>query len=319
MGIRDFVDGITDLIRVVQLRNYFSNIDTKDTINTNKNIKLKKSIINNKLHIYKDFESEDYLVDGQDILKVKKELKEIGAVWNENKKSVVLSKDLLMNNVDKATLEKIKNDIKIEESKNINGICEKIINKDLELISENDKYKVIGYTKEIQKVLLNIGFNKIDNNYYIDKLKFKDIFPLDIQKVVDIKNNEYVEKVDNQKEKIVIKANIVDRNNSKNKKIIQFPITLLEFSRLKEELGANNLKISKINSNDNDINMIFQGKSNVADINTIHKFNVLSRCINEFNKEDLQDYKKILKIEGLKNINDYVECANRFKEEILER
>lgn len=320
MGVREFVDGVSDLVKIMQLRNYFSN--KEDISNKNivtKNLKLRQSILKDKLKIIKDYENE-YLVDGEDILKVKKELKEIGAKWNEVKKSVVLTRNSLTNNLDKEVITKIDNEIKKMQKEYVNKISEKIVNKELVMSLQEDKYKVVGYTREIQDILKNLGFSKINDNFYIDKTKFKMIFPENITKLVEINNNEYsVKSVDKLNEKIKINAIIVDTKNKTNNKEIELPITLVNFSKLKKELGTNNLKITKINSNDQDITDIFKGKSNVADINTIHKFNVLARRINEFNKENLQEYKEILKNEGLKNINEYVQCATQLREEIIER
>lgn len=323
MGARDFVDSMSELMRVMQLRSYFTekqeNENTSQQINTAN--KLKNSIMKNKINLYPTIDKQGFLVSGKDVLKVKKELKDIGAIWNEDYKSVELPKDSYINNIDKETKQKIEKDILEKQKLEMNTIRDKIMNKDLEMVSENGKYKVVGYTNDIQMILDNIGFEKNQSNYYIDKDKFKSIFTSEITKLVDIFNNEYsVESKQNEREfeekkTIRLEICIVDMNNKGNNKWIELPISRLNFNKKINEFNSDNLKITKVWSNDKDIQNIFKGKNNTADINTIHKFNVLTRKLNDLNNDKLQEYKDILKIEGLNNINDYINCANDLEQE----
>lgn len=325
MGARDFVDSMSELMRVMQLRSYFT--DKQENENTSQQIntanKLKNSIMKNKINLYPTTDKQGFLVSGKDILKVKKELKDIGAIWNEDYKSVELPKDSYINNIDKETKQKIEKDIQERQKIETNTIRDKIINKDLEMVSENGKYKVVGYTNDIQAILGNIGFEKSQSNYYIDKDKFKNIFTSEITKLVDIYNNEYSaeseqnknEREIEEKKNIRLEICIVDMNNKGNNKWIELPISRLNFSKAINQFNSDNLKITKVWSNDKDIQNIFKGKNNTADINTIHKFNVLTRKLNDLNNDKLQEYKDILKVEGLNNINDYINCANDLKQE----
>ena len=327
MGARDFVDSMSELMRVMQLRSYFTekqeNENNSQQINTAN--KLKNSIMKNKVSLYPTINKQGFLVSGKDVLKVKKELKDIGAIWNEDYKSVELPKDCYINNIDKETKQKIEKDIQERQKIEINTIRDKIVNKDLEMVSENGKYKVVGYTNDIQSILGNIGFEKNQGNYYIDKDKFKNLFTPEITKLVDIYNNEYCaepeqkqnenQKESEEKQKIRVEVCIVDMNNKGNNKWIELPISRLNFSKTISKFNSDNLKITKVWSNDKDIQNIFKGKNNIADVNTIHKFNVLTRKLNDLSDDKLQEYKDILKVEGLNNINDYINCADELKQE----
>lgn len=329
MGARDFVDSMSELMKVMQLRSYFT--EKQEIENNSQQIntanKLKNSIMKNKVSLYPTIGKQSFLVSGKDILKVKKELKDIGAIWNEDYKSVELSKDCYINNIDKETKQKVEKDIQERREIEINTIRDKIVNKDLEMVSENGKYKVVGYTNDIQSILGNIGFEKNQSNYYIDKDKFKSIFTPEITKLVDIYNNEYsaepeqkVNESQNQREseekqKIRVEVCIVDMNNKGNNKWIELPISRLNFSKTISQFNSDNLKITKVWSNDKDIQNVFKGKNNTADVNTIHKFNVLTRKLNDLSNDKLQEYKDILKVEGLNNINDYINCADELRQE----
>lgn len=327
MGARDFVDSMSELMRVMQLRSYFTEKqnDENSMQQINTTHKLKSSIMKNKLSLYPTTDKQGFLVSGKDVLKVKKELKDIGAIWNEDYKSVELPKDCYINNIDKETKQKIEKDIQERQKNELNIIRDKIINKDLEMVSENGKYKVVGYTNDIQLILNNIGFEKDKSSYYISKDTFKNIFTPEITKLVDIYNNEYVDesptkdieekKEHDKKEKIRLEVCIVDMKNKGNNKWIELPISRLNFSKTINEFNSDDLKITKVWSNDKDIQNIFKGKKNTADVNTIHKFNVLTRKLNDLSTDKLQEYKDILKVEGLNNFNDYITCADELKQE----
>lgn len=325
MGARDFVDSMSELIRVIQLRNYFTEkqVNESDLQQTNTINRLKDSIMKNRISLYPTIDKQGFLVSGKDTLKVKKELKDIGAIWNEEYKSVELPRDCYINNIDKETKQKIEKDIQERQKQELNNIRDKIIDKDLEMVSENGKYKVVGYTNDIQSILANLGFQKNQGNFYIDKDNFKAIFTPEITKLVDIYNNEYTaepetkgdESINQQKEKIHIELCIVDKNSKGNNKWIELPISRLNFSKIINQFNSNNLKITKVWSNDKDIQNIFKGKHHTADTNTIHKFNVLTRKLNDLSNEKLQEYKDVLKVEGLNNMNDYIKCADELKQE----
>ena len=324
MGVRDFLDNTSDLLKVIQLRNYFSeNTDNKQDEPKIKKNGLKDNILKGKVSLYPTKDKEGYTVSGENILKVKEELKSIGAYWNEENKSVEISNDSYMNNIDKETKLKIEKDIAEEFKRQVNVIREKVVNKDIDMVSENGKYKVVGYTNDIKDILQNIGCEKIDGNFYIDKELFKKAFTPEITKLVDIFNNEYKEPIakatntdtEQKREKLKVEICIVDMKNKGNNRWIELPISRLNFSKVTSELGSNDLKITKVKANDKDIQKIFGNQTFTADTNNIHKFNVLTRKINCLNDDKLQEYKSVLAVEGLSQINDFIKCADELKTE----
>lgn len=327
MGVRNFVDGMSELLRVMQLRNYFTSEEQNEKVKTSigSDDKLKKGILKGKITMQPTKDNENYLVYGDDVWKARQELKKIGAIWNEEKSTVSISKDSYINNIDMQCKMKIESNIAEEQKNAISTIRHKILNKEFDLVSEDGKYKVVGYTNDTKNLLETLGFEKDGVNFYIDKELFRETFDNELCRLVDIYNNEYqdIEKQENQiaeellpeKEKIRVEIFIVDMNNKNNNRWVELPISRLNFSKLLNEFNSNNLKITQIKSNDIDIQNMFANKNLNADTNTIHKLNVLTRQINELSDEKLQEYKSVLKIEGLNKISDYVRCANELKVE----
>lgn len=326
MGVRDFTDSMSELMRVMQLRNYFTQKQPESTSSSHtQNNKLKQNILKNKVNLYPTKDKQGYSVSGENILKVKKELKDIGAYWNEENKAVEISNDSYVNNIDKETKAKIEKDIAEKSKDELNIIRQKIINNDLNMISEGGKYKAFGYTNDIKDILENLGFEKLDGSFYINKQQFKELFSPEITKLVDIFNNEYTETTStpeekkSKTEKFNMEVCIVDRSNKGHNKWIQLPISRLNFSKLANEFNSNNLQITKIKSNDRDIQKLFEDKTFLADTDTIHKFNVLTRKLNDLSNDKLQEYKSVLTVEGLSNIKDFIKCADELKtEQIME-
>ena len=329
MGVRNFVDGMSEIIRIMQLRNYFTSEEHQEDKNKsfiNTNDKLKKGILKGKITMQPTRDNMNYLVYGDDVWKAREELKNIGATWNEEKTAVSISKDSYINNIDMQCKMKIESNIAEQQKNAINTIRQKILNKDFDLVSENGKYKIVGYTNDIKDILDILGFGKEGMSFYIDKDIFKDILDNELSRLVEIYNNEYqeteqqtttdiVEQQEEKREQIKVEACIVDINNKGINKWIELPISRLNFSKLVNEFNSNNLKITKIKSNDMEIQKMFENKSLSADTNTIHKLNVLTRQINELSNDKLQEYKSVLQIEGLSKINDYVRCATELKAE----
>ena len=327
MGVRNFVDGMSELLRIMQLRNYFTSEEQNEKVKPSigSDDKLKKGILKGKITMQPTKDNENYLVYGDDVWKARQELKKIGAIWNEEKSTVSISKDSYINNIDMQCKMKIESNIAEEQKNAISTIRQKILNKEFDLVSEDGKYKIVGYTNDIKNPLETLGFEKDGVNFYIDKELFRETFDNELCRLVDIYNNEYqeVEKQENQiaeeqipeKEKIRVEIFIVDMNNKNNNRWIELPISRLNFSKLLKEINSNNLKIGQIVSTDADIQNMFANKSLNADTNTVHKLNVLTRQINELSAEKLQEYKSVLKIEGLNKISDYVRCANELKAE----
>ena len=322
MGVRDFTDSMSELMRVMQLRKYFTQNQPENTSSSSiQNNKLKQNILKNKVTLYPTKDKQGYSVSGENILKVKKELKDIGAYWNEENKSVEISNDSYMNNIDKEIKVKIEKDIAEKLKNELTTIRQKIVNNDLNMISEDGKYKAFGYTNDIKDILENLGFEKLDGSFYINKQQFKELFSPEITKLVDIFNNEYTETTSapeqkkSETEKFNMRVCIVDGNNRGHNKWIQLPISRLNFSKLTNEFNSNNLQITKIKSNDRDIQRLFQDKTLTADTDTIHKFNVLTRKLNDLSNDKLQEYKSVLEVEGLSNIKDYIKCAEELKTE----
>lgn len=329
MGVRNFVDSMSELVRIMQLRNYFTSEEqqekSKTSINTDD--KLKKGILKGKITMQPTRDNMNYLVYGDDVWKAREELKNIGATWNEEKTAVSISKDSYINNIDMQCKMKIESNIAEQQKNAINTIRQKILNKDFDLVSENGRYKIVGYTNDIKNTLDTLGFEKENMNFYIDKALFKDTFDNELSRLVEIYNNEYqeteqkqdtteiTEQQEENREKVKVEVCIVDMNNKGINKWIELPISRLNFSKLVNEFNSSNLKITKVKSNDLDIQKMFENKNLNADTNTIHKLNVLTRQINELSSEKLQEYKSVLKIEGLSKINDYVRCATELKTE----
>ena len=173
------------------------------------------------------------------------------------------------------------NPILSEEQKNaISTIRQKILNKEFDLVSEDGKYKIVGYTNDIKNPLETLGFEKDGVNFYIDKELFRETFDNELCRLVDIYNNEYqeVEKQENQiaeeqipeKEKIMVEIFIVDMNNKNNNRWIELPISRLNFSKLLNEINSNNLKIGQIVSTDADIQNIRSSFTATEEQNELH-------------------------------------------------
>ena len=147
----------------------------------------KEKILNKEIKLY-PIGDDGYRIYGKS-MEIKDELTELGAVWNNERKSFEISKEnfsKLPPNVREMII-KIILQSKVESVK---VVSELIITEKIKLYSKNGSYRVYGKTKEIYKDLLNVGFKFIDGKYQLSEELFNIEFKEEVKEKVKSLSNE---------------------------------------------------------------------------------------------------------------------------------
>lgn len=145
-------------------------------------MEFKEKVLNKEVKLYPIGEN-GYRVYGK-TFEIKDELKELGAVWNEERKVFEISKEnfsKLPQNVREMII-KIILQSKVESVKVVSDL---IISEKIKLYVKDGNYRVYGKTKEIYKDLLNVGFKFIDGKYQLSVDSFNAVFKADVKEKVN--------------------------------------------------------------------------------------------------------------------------------------
>lgn len=94
----------------------------------------------------------------------KDEIKELGGVWNSERKVFELSREAFAK-LEPDVRDKILHLILQEKVKSVKVVEKAIIDGSIKLYLKNGSYNVYGKTKEIYKDLINSGFHFVDGKY----------------------------------------------------------------------------------------------------------------------------------------------------------
>lgn len=159
---------------------------------------LKEKILSEEIKMY--FVSESRLAIYGKTYEVRNELKNIGAIWNSDKKRLEL---------DEEDFKKLDNDIieKVFEVRNkqreisIEHISHLLLSGELKaFLNRSDNYIIYGKVKTITRDLANVGFNFSNNNYAIKREDFERVFSNKVKEVV----NEYNKSIQNKNTEDII-------------------------------------------------------------------------------------------------------------------
>ena len=159
---------------------------------------LKEKILSEEIKMY--FVSESRLAIYGKTYEVRNELKNIGAIWNSDKKRLEL---------DEEDFKKLDNDIieKVFEVRNkqreisIEQISHLLLSGELKaFLNRSDNYIIYGKVKTITRDLANVGFNFSNNNYAIKREDFERVFSNKVKEVV----NEYNKSIQNKNTEDII-------------------------------------------------------------------------------------------------------------------
>lgn len=143
-------------------------------------MKFRERFLNGEIKIYPI--NNTYRLYGK-VSDIRDELKELGAVWNKERKNYEFSNEIFAK-LDDDVREKIIQIILAEKVQSKKIIENKIISKEIKLYLKDGMYSVYGRTKEIYKDLINTGFRFMNGKYKIGIDTFSCSFCEEAREVV---------------------------------------------------------------------------------------------------------------------------------------
>lgn len=162
---------------------------------------LKKKILSEEIKMF--FISENRLAIYGKTYEVRNELKEIGAIWNSERKRLEIDEEDFKK-LDSSIIDKVFEVREKQRVESIEKISQLLLSGELKaFMNKDDNYMIYGKVKTITKDLNNVGFRFNDNNYAIKKDDFDRVFSNEVKEFV----NDY-NKAQENSEKVVYEESV---------------------------------------------------------------------------------------------------------------
>lgn len=146
---------------------------------------LKERILTEEIKMY--FISENKLAIYGKTYEIRNELKDIGAIWNSEKKRLELDEEKFKK-LDNEIIEKVFELRDKQRETSIEHISQLLLSGELKaFLDKNENYQIYGSVKNVARELNNIGFRFNEKNYAITRDDFDRVFSNEVKEVV----NEY--------------------------------------------------------------------------------------------------------------------------------